>query len=68
MEPLEPPVVLTLIGWRVLYVVDMIVVFGHGKEKNCCRCHVTVKKILLREVVFIKLEVKKATPVDLTMQ
>ena len=68
MEPLEPPVVLKLICWRVLYVVDMIVVCGHGKEKNRCRCHVTVKKVLLREVVFIKLEVKKATRVDLTMQ
>ena len=29
---------------------------------------VTVKKVLLRKVVFIKLEVKKATRVDLTMQ
>ena len=43
-------------------------VCGRGKEKNRCRCHVTVKKVLLRKVVFIKLEVKKATRVDLTMQ
>ena len=41
---------------------------GRRLMMTSIRESVTVKKVLLRKVVFIKLEVKKATRVDLTIQ